>query len=105
MAYHVDIVGLDPMSGKEKLIGRVGVDDGELRIEAHDEDQLRDTLRRIVPDVDPVEDPTGFVQRLPERVDYTHMIASNPHAEDECPFDAIGGEPVREQHDHSEQLA
>jgi hypothetical protein len=47
--------------------------------------------------VDPAEDPTTFVQLLPERVDYTHMIASNPHREDECAFDDTGGEPARAQ--------
>lgn len=30
-------------------------------------------------------------------MDYTYVIASVQHADDESPFDAIDGEPVREQ--------
>lgn len=97
MSYHVDVISNEPMTGKQTLLGRVHVEDGELRVEAAVEDQLRDTLRRIVPEIDPDEDPAGLVAALPERVDYTYMIASTPHPDEECPFDAIGGEPVREQ--------
>jgi hypothetical protein len=97
MPYHVDVIRNEPMTGKQTLLGRVHVD-GELRIEAEDEGRLLDTLRQVVPDIDPDEDPAGFVAALAERMDYTYVIASVQHADDECPFDAIGGEPVREQH-------
>jgi hypothetical protein len=96
MPYHVDVIGNELMTGKQKLFGRVHVD-GELRIEAEDEGRLLETLRQVVPDIDPDEDPAGFVAALTERMDYTYVIASVQHAGDECPFDAIGGEPVREQ--------
>ncbi len=90
MAYHVDIISNKLMTGEQVLLGRVHVDDGGFHIEAADPDQMLDTLRRIVPEIDPDEEPTDFVALLPERVDYTHVIASNPHQADECEFGAVG---------------
>lgn len=101
MAYHVDVIGNEPMTGKQTLLGRVHVDDGDLRLEAADKNQehkLLDTLCNAVRDIDPQEDAAAFVAALPDRVDYTYMIASHPHGDDECAFDQIGGEPVRDQH-------
>ena len=98
MSYHVDVIGNEPLTGKQRLLGRVHVEDGDLRIEAAEEGTLMDTLRQIVPDIDPGEDPAAFVAALPERMDSTYVIASAQHADEECPFDALGGEPVREQH-------
>jgi hypothetical protein len=95
MAYHVDISN-EPLTGRQTLLARVHVEHGDLRIEAANEDQLAETLSRIVPDIDPREDAESFARALPERMDYTHMIASEPHADDDCAFDHIGSEPVRE---------
>jgi hypothetical protein len=96
MAYHVDIISNEPLTGRQTLLGRAHIEHGELRIEAAMPDQLRDTLCRIVPDIDPREDAEGFARALPERMDYTYLIASEPHADDECLFDQIGDEPARE---------
>ena len=96
LAYHVDVISTEPMTGKQRLLGRVHVEHGELRIEAAIPDQLGETLQRVVPDIDPREDPEAFARALPERMDYTYMIASEPHTNDSCPFDQIGDEPARE---------
>jgi hypothetical protein len=91
VSYHVDIIGIEPLIGTQTLIGRVHADsEAGLRIEADQEDQLRETVLQIVSDVNPEHDPIDFLTRLAERCDYTYMIASAPHEREECPFESVG---------------
>ncbi len=96
---HVDhglYFGVGPTTSPFFQARQVHVEHGELRIEAAISDQLAETLQRVVPDIDPREDPEAFARALPERMDYTYMIASEPHTDDSCPFDQIRDEPGRE---------
>ena len=96
MAYHVDVISNELMTGEQRLLGRVHVEpDGHLHIEAAVEDQLLDTLKRIVPEIDPNDDPVSFVELLPERVDYTYMVASNPHEMHDCAFPGGIGQAIK----------
>jgi hypothetical protein len=109
MSYHVDVIGNEPLTGRQTLLARLLVENDRLVVDAGRDDatsdQMMTTLERIVPEINPTDDPEGFIAAVQERMDYTYMIASALHSDDECRFDAIGGEAVREQPEHSEQLA
>src|SRR4051794_41036062 len=100
MSYHVDIISNEPLAGRQHLLARIHMDDhGQFRVESDDVEHMLGTLRQIVPELDPDHDPAAFVAALPERVDYTYMIASEPHSATDCGFDHIGASRPDAEHE------
>lgn len=89
MSYHVDMLAIDPLVGTQTLLGRVFAD-SESGLQIEGDDQLRETVMRIVPDIDPSVAPAEFLDALAKRTDYTYMIASAAHEIGECHIHAVG---------------
>jgi len=87
---HIDVISNEPLAGRQKLLARLSVERDGVAVDAGDDrergDRVIETLRQIVPDVDPAEDPDGFVAAVQERVDYTYLAIGALHDDDECPF-------------------
>jgi hypothetical protein len=89
---HVDIISSDPLAGTEQILARVWMNGGpalELMMSADangaDADLMWSYLESRV-DIDPKEDPSAFLDALPQAIDATYVFASPVHEADECSF-------------------
>lgn len=85
MAFHIDIIKREPLSGTERAIACVTLDDGVVTIRGDDEGYWRETLVRAV-GIDPDEHPDEFLGAVSDRLDGTYVFATELHHEADCDY-------------------
>ncbi len=89
---HVDVVKNEWLAGFQHVVARVWVDAGQVVIDSPDPDTWVPILERPLPDrstgelVYAEKDPDAFVGLLADKLRGTYLFATEPHAEEECPF-------------------
>src|SRR5206468_1009884 len=92
----VDIVVNKWLAGEQQPVARVFVRDGGLAVETPDPARWTSIVDRVLADLSEGE-PQARLQELPTALHGSHLFATAPHGNSDCPFhgwDAIGAESV-----------
>ena len=96
MPHHIDVISNEPLAGRQKLLARLWPEHDGVAVDTGADqergDQVLNTLRQIVPDIDQNDDPEGFIAAVQDRVDYVHLTTGALHDDEDCPFDSVGSE-------------
>jgi hypothetical protein len=97
---HVDIISNDPLAGRRRLLAKVQLN-GKPELELFlgrdtraNEASMWTYLRSQV-ELDPMTDPNGFLEALPQSIDATYVVASDVHDEAHCPFRGTPTNPAQ----------
>jgi hypothetical protein len=89
---HVDIVRNDWLAGRQSVVARASLADGKLTIDSPQPGTWSEVVLRPLRDPDtgkPISadgDPDRFFAALSSQLHGSHLFATEPHEEQECPF-------------------
>src|SRR6188472_4736727 len=88
MAFHVDVVKNDWLAGVQYPLATIKLDDtGAITVDA----QHPDRWEGLAADIRAEDDATQALSELHTKINGSHLFATEPHDESECPFH---GHPV-----------
>ena len=85
MALHVDLVRNDWSGGYQERVAQLRLKDGRLDVNTADPKWAEVALRPL-PGLDPNEEPKRFLEELHRHLRGTHLTATQPHHDKDCPF-------------------
>jgi hypothetical protein len=95
MALHVDLIHNEFLAGYQECVARLRlVKEKGIDVQAV-EPKWREIALRPLPGLDPEEDPEAFFQKLHKHLKGSHLVATAPHHEKDCPFHASDRIPAK----------
>src|SRR4051794_3562434 len=89
MAKHVDLIKNDLLAGYQERVAQIRLVGGngarKLEVDAPDP-KWREIALRPLPGLDPSSEPERFFSMLSSRLKGSHLSATTPHYEKDCPF-------------------
>lgn len=97
MARHVDLIHNELLAGYQERVARIRLVEGGTKLEVEASDpKWREIALRPLPGVDPSSEPERFFNTLSKRLRGSHLSATKPHHEKDCPFHGADRIPAKQ---------